>query len=139
MFTQDNVIAVSFPEEADAYEELARLKELDSQGSVGVREAGVVTREQDGKITIKGLADISKSIRVGPPGLLAEVTEPAPEAVAAVMARLNGAVVRRSAADVELEVVAAEDAQRAAKKKARHELREGIRNTRRRPTPRWRN
>jgi hypothetical protein len=52
------------------------------------------------------------------------VTEPAPEAVAAVMARLNGAVVRRSAADVELEVVAAEDAQRAAKKKARHELRE---------------
>jgi uncharacterized membrane protein len=54
MFTQDNVIAVSFPEEADAYEELARLKELDSQGSVGVREAGVVTREQDGKITIKG-------------------------------------------------------------------------------------
>src|SRR6516165_375509 len=53
MFTADNVIAVSFPEEADAYEALARLKELDSRGSVGVRGAAVVTREQDGKITIK--------------------------------------------------------------------------------------
>jgi uncharacterized membrane protein len=177
-FTHDNVIAVSFPEEADAYEALARLKELDSHGSVGVRGAAVVTREHDGKITIKDhfgqesyedtagggllgllvgvlggplgvlvggvtgllvgslfdeddddntrsvLADISKSIRVGPPGLLAEVSEPAPEAVDAVMAHLNGAVVRRSAADVELEVAAAEDAQREAKKKARDELRE---------------
>jgi uncharacterized membrane protein len=178
MFTASNVIAVSFPEEANAYEALARLKELDSKGSVSVRGAAVVVREQDGQITIKDqfgeesyedtagggllgllvgvlggplgvlvggatgvlvgslfdeddddntrsvLADISKSIRVGPPGLLAEVSEPAPEAVDAVMAHLNGTVVRRSAADVELEVAAAEDAQRAAKKKARHELRE---------------
>jgi hypothetical protein len=52
------------------------------------------------------------------------VSEPAPEAIDAVMAHLNGTVVRRSAADVELEVAAAEDAQREAKKKARHELRE---------------
>jgi hypothetical protein len=52
------------------------------------------------------------------------VSEPAPEAVDAVMAHLQGTVVRRSAADVELELAAAEDAQRAAKKKARHELRE---------------
>jgi uncharacterized membrane protein len=178
MSTADNVIAVSFPDEANAYEALARLKELDSQGSVDVHGAAVVTREEDGKITIKDqfgqasyedtagggllgllvgvlggpigvlvggatgvligslfdeddddntrsvLADISKSIRVGPPGLLAEVSEPAPEAIDAVMARLNGTVVRRSAADVELEVAAAEDAQREAKKKARNELRE---------------
>jgi uncharacterized membrane protein len=178
MFTADNVIAVSFPEEANAYEALARLKELDSQGSVSVREAAVVVREQDGQITIKdqfgeesyedtagggllgllvgvlggplgvlvggatgvlvgslfdeddddetrsALGDMSKSIRVGPPGLLAEVSEPAPEAIDAVMAHLNGTVVRRSAGDVELELAAAEDAQRAAKKKARHELRE---------------
>jgi len=67
---------------------------------------------------------MSKSIRVGPPGLLAEVSEPAPAAVDAVMAHLNGTVVRRSAADVELELAAAEDAQREAKKKARQELRE---------------
>lgn len=178
MLTTDNVIAVSFPEEADAYEALARLKELDSHGSVGVRGAAVVTREQDGKITIKDqygresygdttgggllgllvgvlggpigvlvggvtglligslfdeddddntrsvLADISTSIRVGPPGLLAEVSEPAPEAVDAVIAQLNGTMVRRSASDVELEIAAAEDAQREAKKKARNELRE---------------
>ena len=178
MFTADNVIAASFPEEADAYEALARLKELDSQGSVAVRGAAVVAREHDGKITIKDqfgqesyedtaggallgllvgvlggpigvlvggatgvivgslfddddddntrsvLGDMSKSIRVGPPGLLAEVSEQTPAAVDAVMAHLNGSVVRRSAADVELELAAAEDAQRAAKKKARQELRE---------------
>src|SRR5438105_452623 len=53
MFTRDNVIEVSFPEEANAYEALARLKELDSQGSVGVRGAAVVAREEDGRITIK--------------------------------------------------------------------------------------
>jgi uncharacterized membrane protein len=178
MFTADSVIAVSFPEEANAYEALARLKELDSKGSIDVPGAAVVAREQDGKITIKDqfgqeryqdtasggllgllvgvlggplgvivggatgilvgslfdeddddetrsvLGDMSKSIRVGPPGLLAEVSEPAPEAVDAVMAHLNGTMVRRSAADVELEIASAEDAQLAAKKKARHELRE---------------
>ena len=177
-YTHDNVIAVSFPEEANAYEALARLKELDSEGSVGVRGAAVVAREQDGRITIKDhfdtegfqdttgggllgllvgvlggplgvviggatgvlvgslfdeddddhtrsvLADMSKSISVGPPGLLAEASEPAPEAIDAIMAHLNGTVVRRSAADVELELAAAEDAQREAKKKARKELRE---------------
>ena len=37
---------------------------------------------------------------------------------------LSGTVVRRSAADVELEIAAAEDAQREAKKKARKELRD---------------
>lgn len=177
-YTHDNVIAVSFPEEANAYEALARLKELDSDGSVGVRAAAVLAREEDGRITIKDqfdtegfqdtagggllgllvgvlggplgvviggatgvlvgslfdeddddhtrsvLADMSKSIRVGPPGLLAEVSEPSPEAIDAIMAHLNGTVVRRSAADVELELAAAEDAQREAKKKARKELRE---------------
>src|ERR1700759_87163 len=53
VFTPDNVIAVSFPEEASAYEALARLKELDAQGSVGVRGAAVVSREKDGQITTK--------------------------------------------------------------------------------------
>jgi uncharacterized membrane protein len=183
MLSQDNVIAISFAEEASAYEALARLKELDSKGSVGVRGAAVVTREEDGRITIKDrygeqsfegtagggllgllvgvlggplgvlvggatglligslfdeddeddtesvLADISKSIRVGPPGLLAEVSEPGPEAIDAVSAHLNGTVVRRSVADVELEIAAAEDAQRDAKKKARKELRDARHKT----------
>jgi uncharacterized membrane protein len=178
MFTQDNVIAVTFPEEANAYEALARLKELDSEGTVGVRGAAVAAREDDGRIAINDqlggdsfedtggggllgllvgvlggplgvliggatgvligslfdgdddddtrsvLGEISSGIRVGPPGLLAEVSELDPAAVDAVMAHLNGTVVRRSAADVELELAAAEDAQREAKKKARQELRD---------------
>jgi len=178
MFTRDNVIAVTFPEEANAYEALARLKELDSEGTVGVRGAAVVAREDDGRIAIKDqlggdsfedtvgggllgllvgvlggplgvliggatgiligslfdgdddddtrsvLGEISSGIRVGPPGLLAEVSELDPATVDAVMAHLNGTVVRRSAADVELELAAAEDAQREAKKKARQELRD---------------
>jgi uncharacterized membrane protein len=176
--TQDNVIAVTFPEEANAYEALARLKELDADDDVGVPAAAVVAREQDGKITIKDqfgkesyddtagggllgllvgvlggplgvlvggatgvvigslfdeddddntksvLGDLSSSIRVGPPGLLAEVSEQDPVAVDAVMAHLSGTVVRRSVSDVELEIAAAQDAQREAKKKARDELRE---------------
>jgi uncharacterized membrane protein len=177
-FTFDSVIAVTFAEEANAYEALARLKELDSQGDVGVPAAAVVVREEDGRITIKDqfgkesyedtasggllgllvgvlggplgvlvggatglligslfddddddntrsvLSDLSSAIRVGPPGLLAEVAEQDHTAVDAVMAHLGGTVVRRSVSDVELEVVAAKDAQREAKKKAREELRE---------------
>ena len=177
-FTQENVIAVSFPEEANAYEALARLKELAAKDDIGLPGAAVVVREQDGRITVKEqvggggyedtaggglvgllvgvlggplgvliggatgvlvgslfdeddddhtrsvLGELSSSIRVGPPGLLAEVSESAPEAVDAVMAHLGGTVVRRSSADVEMELAAAEDAQREAKKKASHELRE---------------
>lgn len=178
ILTGENVIAVSFPQEANAYEALSRLKELDSQGTVDVVGAAVVARQEDGRIAIKDqygeqgfentagggliglligilggplgvlvggatgvlvgslfdedddddtksvLADISKSVRVGPPSLLAEVSEPTTTAVDAVMANLGGTVVRRPVADVEAEIAAAEDAQREAKKKARKELRE---------------
>jgi uncharacterized membrane protein len=176
--TSDSVIAVSFPQDASAYEALARLKQLDSDGEVGVRTAVVVVREQDGKIVEKDefghdsysgtagggliglligvlggpvgvlvggatgvlvgslfdeddvdetesvLGEISKSIRVGHPGLLADVSEDGPTAIDAVMANLDGTVLRRSALDVEAELAAAKDAQRAAKRKARQELRE---------------
>jgi uncharacterized membrane protein len=177
-YTHRNVIAVSFPEEANAYEAFSRLKELDSSGDIGVHGAAVVARESDGKIVVKdqfgednyensvgggllglligvlggplgiliggatgllvgslfdededdetdsALSEISKAIRVGPPGLLGDVSEPSPEAIDAVMAHLGGAVVRRSTADVETEVADAEHVQREAKKKARKELRE---------------
>jgi uncharacterized membrane protein len=176
--TRDNVIAVSFPEESNAYEALARLKELNSEDKVGVQGAAVVVREQNGQITVKDqfaqegyedtagggllgllvgvlggplgvliggatglligslfddddddhtksvLGGISSAIRVGPPGLLAEVSEPDHTAVDAVMAHLSGNVVRRSTAEVEMELAAAQDAQREAKKKAQKELRE---------------
>jgi uncharacterized membrane protein len=76
IFTPDNVIAVSFPEEANAYEALARLKELDSQGSIGVRGAAVVAREEDGRITIKdqfGKDSFQDTAGGGLPGLLVGV------------------------------------------------------------------
>ncbi len=173
-----NVIAVTFGQEANAYEALARLKELNSREDLYVHGAAVVAREDDGKIVVKdqfsekdydgtvggglvgllvgvlggplgiliggatgllvgslfdhderdetdsALSEISKRIRVGPPGLLADVSEPGPDVIDAVMAHLNGTVLRRPAAVVLTEVAAAEDAQREAKKKARKELRE---------------
>jgi hypothetical protein len=70
------------------------------------------------------LTDISKSVRVGSPALLADVIEESPVAIDAVMANLGGTVLRRSAADVQAEVATAEEAQREAKKKARQELRD---------------
>jgi uncharacterized membrane protein len=172
----DNVIAVSFEQEANAYEALSRLKELDSKGEIGVHEAAVVSRQEDGKIVEKdqfgqeslagtagggliglligvlggplgvlvggatgvlvgslfddddadetesALGDMSKSIRVGPPGVLAYVSEANPAAIDAVMANLGGTVLRRSALDVEAEIAAAQDAEREAKRKARQEL-----------------
>jgi uncharacterized membrane protein len=177
-FTRENVIAVSFSDDANAYEALTRLKELDKKHAAGVVAAAVVARGDDGKIVTKdhfeadsgegtvtgglvgllvgvlggpigvliggasgvlvgslfdqddtdrtesALTDISKSIRVGQTGVLADVSEESPAAIDAVMANLGGTVVRRSAADVEAEVAAAEEAQAAAKKKAREELRE---------------
>jgi len=177
-FTRENVLAVSFSEDANAYEALSRLKELDAKGDVGVQAAAVVARDDDGKIVTKdqigdesvegtvgggligllvgvlggplgilvggatgllvgslfdeddtdqtesALADISKSIRVGSTGLLADVSEDSPVAIDAVMANLDGTVLRRSAGEVQAEVAAAEDAQRAAKKQARKELRD---------------
>jgi len=175
-FTRENVLAISFSERANAYEALSRLKELDAQREVNVREAAVVVRGEDGKIVSKEqigdetwegtasggliglligvlggplgvivggatgvlvgslfdmddaddtesvLAEISKSVRVGSPALLADVIEESQVAIDAAMANLGGTVLRRSAGDVQAEVAAAEEAQREAKKKARKEL-----------------
>jgi uncharacterized membrane protein len=177
-FTRENVIAVSFSVDANAYEALSRLKEFDAKGDVGVKGAAVVVRDDDGKIVTKdqigdesvegtvgggvvglligvlggplgvlvggatgvlvgslfdeddadetdsALAGISKSIRAGSTGLLADVAEETPVAIDAAMAKLGGTVVRRSAGDVQAELAAAEEAQREAKKQARKELRD---------------
>jgi osmotically-inducible protein OsmY/uncharacterized membrane protein len=181
-FTRENVVAVTFDEEASAYEGLARLKALDAQDHIGLSAGAVVTREPDGQITIKDqygeesiagtagggligllvgvlggplgvivggatglvvgslfdvddddetksvLGEISKSIRVGPPALLAEVTEDSPLPVDDAMAQLRGSVLRRSVDDVEAEIAAAEHAQRQAKRQARKDLFEARRN-----------
>lgn len=171
-----NVIAVSFEDDGAAYKALTSLKELDSQRRVGVAEAVVVERGQDGQLVEKdrvestslpatasggliglllgviggplgmlvggtyglfvgslfdltditeadsALAQISGSARLGHTALLAVVDERSPEVVEAAMSDLDGTVVRRSVADVEAEIAAAESAQRKAKQEARKEL-----------------
>jgi uncharacterized membrane protein len=74
--------------------------------------------------TRSALTDISKTVQVGRDALLAEVIEQSPEVIDTAMTRLNGAVLRRPLADVEAEIAAADEAQRAAKKAARKHLHE---------------
>jgi uncharacterized membrane protein len=73
------------------------------------------------------LSEVSKTVAVGRTGLLAQVVEQSPEVVDTAMARLSGALVRRSVYDVKSEIVAAQEAQRKAKREARRELREARR------------
>jgi uncharacterized membrane protein len=73
------------------------------------------------------LSQISASVRPGHTALLAQVTEQSPEVVDTAMANLGGAVLRRSVADVEAEIAAAEKAQRHAKREATKELLRGRR------------
>ena len=68
------------------------------------------------------LGQISTSARFGHTALLAVVDERSPEVVDAAMSEVGGTVVRRSVADVEAEIAAAEDAERKAKREARKEL-----------------
>ena len=49
----DNVIAVSFEDDHEAYHALSLLKELDSQQRMGVQEAVVVVRGEDGQLVEK--------------------------------------------------------------------------------------
>ena len=74
------------------------------------------------------LSEISRSVRVGHTSLLAELAEQSYEVVDTAMARLGGTVLRRSVADVEAEMAAAEKAQRKAKRQARKELLEARRD-----------
>jgi uncharacterized membrane protein len=90
-------------------------------GATGVL-VGSLFDEDDTDATESSLTDIAKSMPVGRTGLLADVSEDSPAAIGAVMANLSGTVLRRSAVDAQAEVAAAEDAQRAAKRKAREEL-----------------
>jgi uncharacterized membrane protein len=78
----------------------------------------------DAATTESVLAEISKQIQPSRTAMLAQVTEQSPEVVDTAMARLGGAVMRRSAGDVEQEIAAAEEAQRRAEREARAELRQ---------------
>jgi len=52
-FSPDNVIVVGFADDGRAYEAMTTLNELASQGQIGLAEAAVVTRDDDGHIEIK--------------------------------------------------------------------------------------
>jgi uncharacterized membrane protein len=133
------VITVSFGYDETAYTALTLLKELDSQHHVDVEEAVVVVRDEDGHIletetaesgpivgAMLDLADdeetdsavgaISGSIKVGRTALVAVVTERSTEVVNVAMSTLGGRVLRRSVADAEAEIAAAEEAERKAKR-----------------------
>jgi uncharacterized membrane protein len=70
------------------------------------------------------LGTMARAIQPGKTALLAEATEPAVEVVDGEMERLGGKVVRRPVDEVEAEVVAAEEAARAAEAEARRKIRE---------------
>jgi uncharacterized membrane protein len=173
---QTNVLVVNFDQDANAYEALSDLKELDDQGQVDLRAAAVIVRNDDGRVVIKDdasgdtlagtatggiiglligilggplgiliggatglligslfdtddeddtesvLSEMSRAVRVEHTALMAEVDEQSSEVVDSAMARLSGTVLRRPLADVEREIAAAEEAQKAAKRQARKKL-----------------
>lgn len=180
-YDAENVLAVGFDESANAYEALARLKELDAHHHIDLHGAAVVARADDGGIVEKDeagnpeligtasgvivgllvgilggplgvliggatgvlvgslfdlddedetesvLSEISKSVPVGHLAVLADVSEPDPLVIDAVMARLGGMIVRRPIIDVEAEIASAENAQAEARRRARRELRDARR------------
>jgi uncharacterized membrane protein len=52
-FTPENVIVVGFDDDDRAYEAMTTLSELASQGQLGLAEAAVVVRDDDGHIDVK--------------------------------------------------------------------------------------
>jgi uncharacterized membrane protein len=68
------------------------------------------------------LAAISTAVSPGKTSLIAELSEQSDDVVDNAMARLGGSVLRRTVEDVEAEIAAADDAQRAAKREARKRL-----------------
>lgn len=62
----DNVIAVSFADDANAYEALSRLKELDAQHQIALQGASVVARDENGQIEEKdAVSDDTPTSTVG--------------------------------------------------------------------------
>jgi uncharacterized membrane protein len=76
------------------------------------------------------LSEMSRTVRPGHPAVLAVVDEQSPEVVDVAILQLNGEILRLPLVDVEAEIAAAEEAQRAARKEARKALREARREER---------
>jgi uncharacterized membrane protein len=91
-------------------------------GGAGGLYAGALFDIHDAGEAESALAGISSSVRIGRTALLAVVTEQSPDVIDTSMFGLGGTVLRRSVADVDAEVAAAQTAQRKAKLEARKEL-----------------
>jgi len=65
-----NVIAVSFADDHEAYHALTLLKELDSQQRVGVQEAVVVVRGEDGQLVEKDGTESAELVGTASGGLI---------------------------------------------------------------------
>src|SRR6476646_44493 len=65
-----NVIAVSFADDHEAYHALTLLKELDSQQRVGVQEAVVVVRGEDGQLVEKDGTESAELVGAASGGLI---------------------------------------------------------------------
>jgi uncharacterized membrane protein len=172
----ENVIAVSFAENSEAYEAFSSLKELGGQGQVSLGGAAIVERDENGQLVTKDqledphlsgtatggliglligilggpfgvliggatglligslfdvedasdegsvLAAISSTVGPGKAVVIAELSEQSDDVVDHAMARLGGSVLRRTVEDVEAEIAAADEAQKAAKREARERL-----------------
>ena len=68
------------------------------------------------------LAAISSTVRPRQPVVLAHVSEQSGEVVDSAMARLGGRLLRRGIHEVQAEIAAADEVQRAAKREARKKL-----------------
>jgi uncharacterized membrane protein len=53
IYSSDTVLAVTFEDDANAYQALTDLGELDAQGQINVASAAVVTRDADGQVHVK--------------------------------------------------------------------------------------
>ena len=90
-------------------------------GSAGLLVGALVdAREADEADSV--LASFSKLLQVGQAALVAELVERNPSLVDSAMAELGGRILRRPLDEVEVEVAAAEKAQRHAEKDARAQL-----------------
>ena len=66
----DKVVVVAFSDDGKAYEALATVKQLDSQGQIDLVEGTVVTRDQDGRVHMKDEAGDDNLVGTASGGLI---------------------------------------------------------------------
>lgn len=85
---------------------------------------GSLADAEEAEVTDEVLSSVTDSLLPGTTALVADIDEPAPNVVDAVMEKVGGTVDRRPRADVEAELAAADEALQAARREAARVLRE---------------